>query len=194
MALEILTAALVLVTASYAISTYRIVRANEAMSDQMRAQMEDFNRPLITASIFTEADNPIFYLLIANRGRTAAKNLHLSMTKSFQRFGEPGESKDISKFPVFRNGICSFPPGSELIFGLAQGFVIFEDDTEKEGLPWVFSINTEYYFGNQKIREEHLIDLSGYRGAAIPQDPIVRKLKDIDKTLQRMAKEELGDC
>lgn len=187
-----LTAALVLVTASYAISTYRIVRANETMADQMRAQMEDFNRPLVTASIFTEPDNPIFYLLIANRGRSAATNLRLNLTKSFQQFGEVGESKDISKFPAFTNEINSFPPGSELMFGLAQGFVVFEGGAEKEGLPWAFSVIAEYSFGNRSTREEHLIDLNGYRGAAIPQDPIVRKLKDIDQTLKKMAKQKPG--
>lgn len=190
MTLEILTGALVLVTASYAISTARIVRANEMMADQMRAQMEDFNRPLITASIFTEPDNPIFYLLIANRGRSTATKLRLHLTKSFQQFGESGESRDVSKFPAFRNEITSFPPGSELIFGLAQGSVVFESGAEKEGLPWEFSVVADYLYGDKAITEEYHIDLQGYRSAAIPQDAIVRKLKDINRTLKEIAKQK----
>lgn len=189
MALEILTATLVLVTASYAISTYRLVKANEEMAEHMRAQMEDLNRPLITATILTEPDNPILYLLIANRGRTSAKNLKLRLTKSFQQFGKSGTSNDISKFPAFINEIASFPPGSELVFGLAQGFVIFAEEKEQEGLPWQFTVIAEYNFGAREFSEEHSIDLNGYRNAAIPQDPIVRKLKDISRNLEKLAKQ-----
>lgn len=192
MVLEILTATLVLVTASYAILTYRLVKANEEMVEHMKSQMEDLNRPLITATILTEPDNPIFYLLIANQGRTTAKNLRLRLTKSFQQFGESGASRDISNFPAFTNEIASFPSGSELIFGLAQGFVIFEKETEREGLPWKFSIIAEYDFGGKEFSEEHCIDLNGYRSAAIPQDPIVSKLKDISQKLEQIAKQNDG--
>lgn len=188
MALEILTATLVLVTASYAISTFRLVKANEEMAEQMKAQMEELNRPLVTATILTEPDNPILYLLIANRGRSAARGLRLRLNKSFQQFGRAGESQDISTFPAFAEEIESFPPGSELIFPLAQGFVIFAEETEQEGLPWQFSVTAHYIFGGNELSEKHCIDLRGYRNAALPQDPVVRKLKDIAQQLEKIAK------
>ena len=188
MALEILTATLVLVTASYAISTFRLVKANEEMAEQMKAQMEELNRPLVTATILTEPDNPILYLLIANRGRSAARNLRLRLNKSFQQFGRTGESENISKFPAFTGEIESFPPGSELIFCLAQGFLIFAEESEQEDLPWQFSVTTHYTFGHKEFSEEHCIDLSGYRSSVLPQDPVVRKLKDIAQQLEKIVK------
>jgi len=193
MALEILTLALVIITAFYAWATFRILGANELMANHMRVQAEEFSRPYVSASIFTEPDNPIFYLRIANNGRSTAANLRLKMDKSFQQFGQDGASSDISRFPAFQNEIKSFSPGSELIFPLAQGFKVFENEKEDERLPISFSVIAEYKYGDKEMNEEHLIDLSGYKSSAIPQDPTVRKLKDINNSLQQLVKAKNGN-
>ncbi len=193
MALELLTAALVIITGFYAWSTFRILQANEAMANYMRDQAEAFSRPYVSASIFVEPDNPIFYLKIANSGRSTALDLQLEMDRSFQQFGQAGSQKDISKFPAFQNKIESFPPGAELIFALAQGFKVFENDEESEGLPWKFLITAKYGFGGNRMKERHLIDLSGYRSSGIPQDPVVRKLKDINESLKEISKHQDGN-
>lgn len=136
--------------------------------------------------MFAEPDNPIFYLRITNNGKSAARNLRLKMNRSFQQFGHSGDSNNISKFPAFQNEIASFPPGAELTFALAQGFKVFENDEESEDLPRKFSVVAEYWYGNKDMREEHLVDLSAHKKSGIPQDPIIRKLKDIkelDKTI-----------
>jgi len=185
-ALEILTGALVIITAFYAWATFRILRANEVMANHMKEQAEVFARPYVSASMFAEPDNPTFYLRITNNGRSTAINLRLKMDKSFQQFGQDGVSSDISRFPAFQNEIRSFPPGSELIFALAQGFKVFENEEEDVRLPRRFSVIAEYKYGEKRMKEEHLVDLSGFKNSAIPQDPIVRKLKDINESLQGM--------
>jgi hypothetical protein len=184
--IELLTSLLVLITAFYAWVTYRILKANERVVETMREQSEATYRPYVTVTLRLEPDNPIFYLRIANLGKTAAKDLRLSLDRSFFKFGERSEAKDLASFAVFNQSIDSLPPESEIVFSLAQGFVVFADGADPDTCPIAFTITATYSFSEKQVEEHHVIDLRPYFGADVPQDPIIRKLKSINDTLVKL--------
>src|SRR5688572_86022 len=130
MAIELLTGALVVITAFYAWATFKILRVNERVLEVMREQTVASTRPYVVVAPVLELDNPIFYLRISNSGRTAAKNLRLTLDKSFFKFGEKSSDHDLANFTAFKQPIDSFPPGAEITFSLAQGFKVFGGNTE----------------------------------------------------------------
>lgn len=187
MVIELLTASLVLITGLYAWITFRILRANEKVVDVMHEQANAIARPYVVVVPFLELDNPIFYIRIANAGRTAATNLRLTLDKSFQQFGNEGIENDLSTFIAFNQTIDSFSPGAEIIFPLAQGAKIFSQGEEQSRLPYTFSITAEYDFASHHVVEINRIDLRPYLKAGIPQDGYVRKLESIRKSLEVIA-------
>lgn len=181
--IELLTALLVLITAFYAWATYRILKANEHVVEAMREQAEATFRPYVIVTVRLEPDNPIFYLRVANIGRTAAANLRLTIDRSFFKFGEKGDKNDLASFSAFNRQIDSLPPDSEIIFGLAQGFVVFSPGADEAICPKRFTVTANYRFGEKQVEERHHIDLGPYLHADVPQDPIVRKLRSINESL-----------
>lgn len=177
--IEFLTALLVVITGIYAWVTYRILKANERVVEAMGEQSEATYRPYVTVTPFLEPDNPIFFLRIANLGKTAANELRLSLDRSFFQFGERSERHDLASFAVFNHPIGSLPPGSEMIFGLAQGFVVFAAGADPSTCPTTFTVTASYKFGSRQVEERHVVDLRPYRNAHVPQDPVIRKLKSI---------------
>ncbi len=186
--IEFLTALLVVVTTFYAWISYRMLRANEKVIDAMHAQSEAIYRPYISCRPFLEPDNPIFYLKISNRGKTAASDLRLTIDRSFFKFGEQGEQRDISSFSIFNEPIDSLPPESEITFALAQSFIIFAKNADDALCPTKFTINAQYKFGSIEVSENHIIDLRPYLHADVPQDPTIRKLKAINDSLSQINK------
>lgn len=187
MVIDYLTGALVLITGFYAWATFRILRANEKVVEVMHEQVEAVTRPYISVAPILEPDNPIFYLRISNTGKTSANKLKLTMDKSFHKFGEKSRERDLSTFAAFNHVIESFPPGAEITFSLAQSFKLFAEDADKEILPQSFTITAEYSFENKTVKENNIVDLKAYLGADIPQDPYIRKLKDINKAIEKVA-------
>ena len=188
MVIDYLTGVLVLITGFYAWATFRILRANEKVVEVMHEQAEAVTRPYISVAPILEPDNPIFYLRISNSGKTAANKLKLTIDKSFHKFGERSGERDLATFAAFNQVIESFPPGAEITFSLAQSFVLFAEDADKEILPHSFTITAEYSYGEKTVKEDNIIDLKAYLGADIPQDPYIRKLKDISKAIDKVAK------
>jgi hypothetical protein len=185
---EILTAALVLITGFYAWATYKILKANERVVDVMREQAEAMTRPYVTVSALIEPDNPIFYLRIFNAGKTAATDLKLSLDRSFYRFAEKNEKKNLADYAAFKDTITSFSPGAEIVFSLAQSFVIFGDHADSSVTPSCFTITAEFSYAGKRVKEVNTIDLRPYLGASIPQEAYVRKLKAINESIQEVAK------
>lgn len=188
MANVILTGALVLVTAFYAWATYRILKANERVVEVMHEQAAAITRPYVTITPFLELDNPIFYLRISNIGKTAAKDLKLSMNKPFYEFGDKKEESNLSQRHIFKNIIKSFPPGAEIIFPLAQSFIIFSEKAKNDVVPSSFVVTAEYSYADKCVKETNEIDLRAYLGAGIPQNAYVRKLKSINDSIENIAK------
>ena len=153
----------------------------------MYEQAEAVTRPYISVAPILEPDNPIFYLRISNTGKTAANQLRLTIDKSFYKFGEKSGERDLATFAAFNQVIEFFPPGAEITFSLAQSFVLFAEDADKEILPQSFTVTAEYSYGKKTITEDNIIDLKAYLGADIPQDAYIRKLKDISKAIEKVA-------
>ena len=188
MAIDYLTGALVIITAFYAWATFKILRANEKVVEVMHEQAEAVTRPYVSIAPVLEPDNPMFYLRISNTGKTSANKLKLTIDKSFHKFGEKSGKSNLASFAAFNNVIESFPPGAEIVFSLAQSFELFGEDADKEILPQSFTITAEYSYEDKTIEESNIIDLKAYFGANIPQDPYIRKLKDINKTIDKIAR------
>lgn len=187
MIIELLTATLVAITAFYAWATYKILRANENVVDAMNEQAIALGRPYVVIAPVLEADNPIFYLRVSNTGKTTAEKLQLTLDKPFFKFGEKSETKNLASFALFNKPIDSFPPGSEITFSLAQGFKIFEGNSENPDMPQTFSVTAKYEFSGRQVEEVNRIDLRPYLGADVPQDAYVRKLREISESLKKLA-------
>ena len=79
--IEILTGLLVVITGTYALFTFKILKANENIVKQMRTQQEAMFRPYVSISPIVFPENIIFFLKIKNTGLTSAKNLKLSIDR-----------------------------------------------------------------------------------------------------------------
>lgn len=183
-AIEILTGALVLITALYAWLTHRIARSNERSSELMARQTELLTRPYVEVSVFVPPKIPILYLRVANTGKTAARNLRLSMDRSFFQYGE-SNGTDIAKLSAFSEPIGSFAPGAELIFALAQGFVIFGEKADPSITPPEFNVTASYEFEGRSVSEATHIELKPYLGSTMEPSPLIEELERIRKAVEK---------
>lgn len=178
MVIEILTAILVLVTTVYSYLTYRMAKASEASVQAVREQSEAMLRPYIDISAYVRPHTSLLYLRIMNSGRTAAVDVRLSMNKDFFQFGNKSRTdSNIKGKPAFTQPIDQLAPGEKLVFGLAQGPVIFGTDASSELTPQQFTISASYSFCNTRVSEEHHIDLRPYFGSEGDRDPVVEELE-----------------
>jgi len=183
--IETLTAILVIITGLYAWFTFKILKANERLVEQMRNQQEATYRPYISISPTLFAENPIVFLKIKNSGLTAAQNLRLSLDKDFYQFGERKEESNLRSFTAFKEPIDSFVPGAEMLFYLAQSFVIFGEKSDQNLTPSIFTITAEYEYQNKKVTENTAIDLRPYLRSALPHDPMVNQLQKLRETIEK---------
>lgn len=153
----------------------------------MHEQAAAIARPYVTITPFLELDNPIFYLRISNIGKTAAKDLKLSMNKPFYEFGD---KKKKATYPnaIFSRILLSLFPSAEIIFPLAQSFIIFSENANNDVVPSSFVVTAEYSYADKRVKETNEIDLRAYLGATVPQDAYVRKLKSINDSIENIAK------
>ena len=135
MTLEVLTGLLVIITAVYAVATFRILRANQQAVEVMREQADALSRPYVAIAPFTAPRSHLFRLRIANTGKTAAKSLRLTIDRDFYQYGE---SRNLAAMSAFTEPIDSFPPGAELIFGLEQGQKLFAEEVDEKVTPTRF--------------------------------------------------------
>lgn len=186
MLIEVLTAILVLVTAIYAYLTYRMAKANEASVQAMREQSEAMLRPYIEVTPYVRPHTTVLYLRVKNTGRTAAQNVRLTMDRDFFQFGKSGSADhNLRTKAAFAQPIDSLGPGHKLVFGLAQGFVIFGKEGGPEITPQQFNIMVTYEFRGKKVEELHQIDLRPYIGSEGERDPVAEELEKIRQIMQK---------
>jgi len=186
MTIEYLTAILVFVTAIYAYLTHRMSVSSDAAVSEMRAQTEALNRPYIVAKPYIRPHTSILYLKIENTGKTAANDLKLILDKDFFQFGEGNNIKrNIRTMSAFALPIDSFPPGAELIFALAQGWVVFGADSNPNVTPTKFTINAAYNYAGKSVQETNIIDLDPYHSSENANDPVVEELERIRKVIEK---------
>ena len=183
--IEILTSILVIITGFYAWVTFKILKANEAVLAEMRNEQEALYRPYISITPTFYPENPCFFLSIKNVGKTEAKNLSLTMDKDFYKFGKKSDGNNIKDLCAFSKPIVSFAPGAEILIYLAQHFVVFGNDADENITPKSFTVSVQYQFGRKSVSECTLIDLKPYIETALPQDPIVKKLKEINESINK---------
>jgi hypothetical protein len=183
--IEILTALLVFITGFYAWISYRILKANEGVLKEMQLQQEALSRPYISISPVVFPDNPCFFLKIKNTGKTAAKNLKLKMDKDFYKFGNKGDQDNLRNLRAFKENIDSFVPGAEMLFYLAQSFVVFGENPNNEKTPDNFIIVADYEYASKKVSERTIVDLRPFLDSAMPQDPIVQKIQQLTETIEK---------
>jgi len=184
--IETLTAVLIMVTAFYSWVTFKIMKANESVLLEMKEQHEDTFRPYISISPAIYSDSMLIYLEIKNSGKTSAENLKLEIDKNFYQFGEKQDDKNLKNLTAFTDSIDSFAPNAKMVFYLATGPNIFGPSADEEITPKTFTINTRYKYLEKEVEEKTIIDLRPYLNTALPPDPIVSKLKDISKNIERI--------
>lgn len=181
MVLEFLTGVLVLVTAAYAVANFRMVRV-------MRDQLEQTMRPYITVSVLSPPKSFVLYLRIANTGRSAARELRLTIDKDFFRYGGKDATDNIARFNAFQTPIECFSPGAELIFALAQSFVLFGADADRERTPLVFNVAATYSYVGRATSETTTIDLRPYLSSNMLPDPALDVLERLEKAAAAMSR------
>lgn len=186
--IEYLTAILVFVTAIYAYLTHRMAKATENSVAAIRAQSEALLRPYVTVSPFIRPHTPFLYLRVANSGRTAAQNLRLTLDRDYFQWGEKDKpERNLRTKAAFSEPIDSFPPGTELLFALGQGWVIFGEERNLEATPPQFSVTVAYEYFEKRVEELNKIDLRPYIGTEGEREPIVEELERIRKVLEKKA-------
>lgn len=179
-----LTFALVLVTLSYVVVTYRILKANQRLVTVMQEQLEASLRPYIVISTFITPGNPMISLKISNTGRMTAENLELRWDRDFYQYGRQEDKCNLRKAYAFQNVIETFVPGAELLFYLGMGFQIFADNTDPKLTPSEFTITATYSYSGTKVSEKTTIDLEAYRKTSLPPEhALVSQLKEIARAL-----------
>jgi len=181
-AVEILIAVQVVVTAFYAWVSHRILQSNERVVETLQDQVEGSLRPFVTAGVNAEL-LPNLYLRIRNEGKTPAYGLRLTISRDFFSFGDRSEELNLALQPAFNQEISSFPPGSELVFPLAQSFVIFGENADSTVTPSRFWVAARYRYGDHHAEEATEIDLTPYRGAAPAPNALALELRKIRECL-----------
>jgi len=182
--IELLTAALVLITAVYAWLTYRIARSNERSTGIMAKQTALLTRPYVEVGVFLPAKIPMFYLRIRNTGRTAARNLRLAMDRDFFQYGE-SKGRNLAALTAFREPIASFGPGSELIFALAEGVVLFAESSDPKVTPQEFNVTAAYDYEGGSAHETFHVDLKPYLYSTMEPSPLIEELERMRQAIER---------
>lgn len=186
MVTELLAGALVVVTTFYAWATFQILRANERVVAVMQDQAEGLTRPYVTVSVLTPPRSIVLYLRVANTGRTSAQNVRLALDRDFFRYGGKDPGDNLRTFSAFQEEIQCLPPGGELVFALAQGFVIFGPEADPARTPTVFRVTASYGYGDKRVTETTPIDLRPYLRSDTAPDPLVDELRRIKETLDKL--------
>ena len=77
------------------------------------------------------------------------------MTRIFINLEEKRPENNLKTYSAFSDTINSFVPDTEMLFYLAQGFVIFGKDADPEATPNKFSIFAEYEYSAKKVIEKN---------------------------------------
>lgn len=174
--IELLTAVLAVATLAYTWLTYKILQANQRNIEVMKEQALALTRPYIDVYVVAEPETPLFSLHISNNGKTAARNLRLTMDRPFFQHGQNEVGRDVSGFSAFSETIPSFAPGTSLSFYLATSLVVFGDTANSDLTPISFVVTANYEVAGQEVSESTTVDLEPFRNTAIPIDRGVEKI------------------
>lgn len=186
--IDVLTGALVLITGWYAWLTLKMARASEASLQLTNQQLQNAARPYIEVTTFVPPGSIVFYLRIKNVGRSAAQKLRLTLDRDFFQYGDQSRAS-LREVAAFQQEIQSFPPGSELLFALAQGFVVFAPNADPAVVPSQFTVTASYSFDGPAVTEVHDIDLRPYLNTSISQPEELSELKKLREAGEDQARQ-----
>ena len=185
MVIEYLTGILIFVTTIYVYLTHQMAKATESSVQAIKDQSEAMYRPYVIVEPFVRINTPFICLRIKNTGQTPALNLTLKIDRDFYQFSE--KDKNFKDFDAFNTKIDSLPPNAELLFVLAQGWVILGAKADPKITPKQFEILSEYQYQNKSVSENHKIDLRPYGASEGAKDLVAEELEKIRKVLEKKA-------
>lgn len=185
--MEVLTGALVVITAVYAYLTHKMASASQATLTELREQSWNASRPRILVEPHVRPHTTLFYLVIRNVGQGTATDLSLTLDKEFWQFGEQRPNSALHQKRAFREALDAFHPRQELRFALAQGWKILQSAADQGLCPAQFTVVATYSYLGRKIRERFLIDLSVYAGSEGERFPIVEELERLRAAIEKRA-------
>lgn len=185
--LIVVNATLVIVTILYVIFTYSISESHERSVQVMKEQSETYYRPYVTISHNLTPPSMI-ELIIANKGKTAAKDLKLSIDKDFYQLGTSNDNYKISNLPAFKNKIETFPPDSKITLELMSGSELEKKTIDDPATPLVFTITATYSFNNKYVTENTIIDLRQYIKTFIYKSSLEREIENLTKEFKELNK------
>ena len=156
------------------------------MLTALQQQAEAVTRPYLTINAFSEPHGVLYYLRIANTGRTGASNVRLTLDRDFRQLGQK-HMPNLREASVFQQPIEQLPPGAEMIFCLAPAHVVLNDKTDQSIAPQIFSINATYLYGEKPISETTTIDFRPYKASMHPPSVVADELQGIRKQLEKIA-------
>ena len=145
----LLTTVLVCITGYYARVTHKMLKT-------MQQQSEAITKPYLTINAFSEPHGVLYYLRIANTGKTGASNVRLTLDRDFYQLGQK-HMPNLREVSAFQQPIEQLPPGAEIIFGLAQGFVVLDHKADQSVTPLMFSISATYSYGEKTVSEKRAV-------------------------------------
>ncbi|MFY9825481.1 MAG: hypothetical protein WAM82_29175 [Thermoanaerobaculia bacterium] len=85
--------------------TFKMMRTSERSLQAMRDQSEASLRPYIIVGAFTVPNNFLFFLRIANTGRTVAQNVRLELDRDFYQYGGKAGGVNLRSAVAFQEPI-----------------------------------------------------------------------------------------
>lgn len=179
--IELLTLALVVITAIYAYFNYLMAKRNGEMVAQMKAQHESFLAPVITFALKIKHGS-MMCLLVSTRGQSSATNLRLSLDQDFHQFGKAEAESNLRNFPMFQEIMPSFAPGEQLFTFLVQGHEL------NDLTPKIFTVLAKYEFGGKPYEQTHSINLAAYFLTSQDRNELLDEAKKISKAVEELAR------
>lgn len=183
--IEILTALLVVITGVYAWLTYRISSATEQATQAVLEQNESLTRPYVVVKPYV-ASMSRFFLSVENTGASSARNLRLSIDKSFYCIGN--ESDDLAQTHLFNERVDTFAPGEQVTYFLGLRGNIFSDQADRSQIPLVFKVTAEYSYGSRTVVEERTVDLRQYYDIVEVKPSEMRSLERISRSAEQLVR------
>ncbi len=186
--LTLLATIYVVIGAVHAGSVRRLVREQRELIAAMQAQAEAAIRPYIEVRTVIDPVTLLLVLQIRNGGRSAARDLRLSLDRPFYQFGQKREERNIARFHAFAQVVPSLAPGQELAFHLGTGASIFGENRRDDLTPSVFAVTARYRDdAGRELADETTVDLRALLMGASMATPLKQELEAINKSVQEAA-------
>ncbi len=181
--IEILTAALVVITAIYAFLTWKIARSNDRMVKHLEQVYQESHRPIVLAYL-TFRQETVVRLTVKNFGASPAYELQLAMNKDFYQFNH---DQNVRSFELFSRPFSIFPPNYQVDIDLAQSFNFDKMDGELNRTPSEFKVHMKYQSDSKTYESDVSIDLKTFFQLHIEKTSSER-LEEIVKGIEKLAK------